>query len=62
MPKFIKKEKSKCPITRVHQEEMQSSKTETYTGDVITESGSMEKTLKPRKVDGLSDTSEIRPC
>ena len=45
----IGKKSSKCPIAKVHQEEMQSSKTETYTGDVITESGSMEKTLKPRK-------------
>ena len=54
MPKFIKEEKSKCTITRVHQEEMQSSNTGTYREYVITESGSMEKTIKPMKVKGYS--------
>ena len=56
----IGKKHNKCPVTRVHNEEMQSAKTEKYLGDIISEAGPQDETIRARKLKGYSYLSEIR--
>ena len=48
-----------CPVTRVHDKEMNTSKSEKYLGDVISEAGTLDETIKLRKLKGYSYISEI---
>ena len=47
-----------CPVTRVHGEVLKSTKAEKYLGDVIIENGSLDETIKQRKLRGYSYISE----
>ena len=55
----IGKKHSTCPETRVHQDEMKSSKAEKYLGDIVSEAGTLDETIKARKLKGYSYISEI---
>ena len=56
----IGKKDGDCPVTKVHGEDMASSKAEKYLGDVISENGSIDETIKLRKMRGYSYIAEIR--
>ena len=56
----IGKKDIECPVTRVHGEVLTSSTAEKYLGDVISENGSLDETIKQRKLRGYSYISEIR--
>ena len=56
----IGKKDSECPVTRVHEEVMNKTKSEKYLGDIISESGTLEETIKLRKLKGYSYISNIR--
>ena len=50
----IGKKHNKCPVTRVHNEEMQSAKTRKYLGDIISEVGTYDETVRARTLKGYS--------
>ena len=56
----VGKKCKKCPNLNVHEEEMKESQAETYLGDVISEDGKLDATIKARKVKAFSYLSEIR--
>ena len=56
----IGKKDVNCPKTKVHNEDIASSKAEKYLGDVISDNGSIDKTIKQRKLKGYSYIAEIR--
>ena len=56
----IGKKDGDCPVTKVHGEDMASSKAEKYLGDLIYENGSIDETIKLRKMRGYSYIAEIR--
>ena len=56
----IGKKCNNCPKLYVHGEEMKESKSEKYLGDVISEDGTLDETIKSRKLKGYSYISEIR--
>ena len=47
-------------MTKVQGEALQNSKGEKYLGDIISENGSIDETIKQRKLRGYSYISEIR--
>ena len=44
-----------CPVTSVHGEFLENSKTEKYLGDVISENGSLDEKIQQRKLRGYSN-------
>ena len=50
----IGKKCDKCPEYRVHEEALKESHSEKYLGDSITEKGSLDETIKERKLKGYS--------
>ena len=56
----VGKKCKKYPNLNVHEEEMKKSQAETYLGDVISEDGKLDATIKARKVKAFSYLSEIR--
>ena len=56
----IGKKCKKCPVLNVHEEQMKESQAETYLGDIISEDGKLDATIKARKAKAFSYLSEIR--
>ena len=56
----IGKESSECPTLKVHEEVMKDSDSEKYLGDIISNKGTLDMTIKDRKLKGYSYISEIR--
>ena len=55
----IGKNHEKCPDLNVHEDEMKMSNKEKYLGDIIDKSGSIQETIKSRKVKGQGIVMEI---
>ena len=51
---------SECPVLNVYEEEMKKSSSEKYLGDIISEKGTLDETIKDRKLRGYSYLAEIR--
>ena len=56
----IGKKSYKCPGYKVHEEKLKESYAEKYLGDVICKKGTLDETIKQRKLKGYSYISEIR--
>ena len=56
----IGKKREECPDTLFHGEIMNEPHEETYLGDIISNKGTLEATIKARKLKGYSYISEIR--
>ena len=56
----IGKQSYKCPEYKVHEEKLKESYAEKYLGDVICERGTLDETIKQRKLKGYSYIAEIR--
>ena len=50
----IEKKHNKFPVARVHNEKMQSAKTRKYLGDIISEVGTYDETVRARTLKGYS--------
>ena len=49
-----------CPVLKVHNNEMKKSSSEKYLGDIINDKGTLDDTIRDRKLKGYSYLSEIR--
>ena len=56
----IGKRNGKCPEYIIHKEKLKESQSKKYLGDVISEKGTLDETIKQRKLKGYSYISEIR--
>ena len=56
----IGKKCNTCPTLKVHEEDMKDSNVEKYLGDVISSKGTLDETIKERKIKGYSYIAEIR--
>ena len=56
----VGKKSSECPTLKVHEEVMKDSDSEKYLGDIISNKGTLDMTIKDRKLKGYSYISEIR--
>ena len=56
----VGKKCNNCPKLHVHGEQMKESQAEKYLGDVISDDGTLDETIKSRKLKGYSYISEIR--
>ena len=56
----IGKKSIQCPSLKVHEQDMKDSNVEKYLGDIISSKGTLDETIKDRKLKGYSYISEIR--
>ena len=56
----IGKKSNNCPPYKIHEESLKESYAEKYLGDIICEKGTLDETIKQRKLKGYSYISEIR--
>ena len=56
----IGKKSNQCPSLKVHEHDMKDSNEEKYLGDIISSKGTLDETIKDRKLKGYSYISEIR--
>ena len=56
----IGKSSMECPVLKVHNNEMKKSSSEKYLGDIINDKGTLDDTIRDRKLKGYSYLSEIR--
>lgn len=49
-----------CPTLKVHEDSMKNSNAEKYLGDMISSKGTLDETIKDRKLKGYSYIAEIR--
>ena len=56
----IGKKSKNCPTLKVHEEVMKDSSSEKYLGNFVLNKGTLDDTIKDRKLKGYSYISEIR--